>query len=469
MTLLGAGRNETLSELDRRHVIHGFSELGRIARDGAKVMVAGDGVRVVDEFGKSYIEAASGMWCANFGFSDADLAKAASDQLAQLPYYHTLAGKAVAPSALLAEKLAAIAPLEDAHVYFALSGSEANDYIVKLIWFANNARGLPQKKKIITRKNGYHGVTIAATHLTGVEANRTLFDMPMQERFVQVSDMQWFTNAAPGETREAFADRLVRELEEAILREGPDTIAAMLVEPVTAGGGVALPPTDYYQRVAKILKAYDIVLIADEVVTGFGRTGRMFACETFGIAPDAMVIGKGLTGAYQPLGAVLLSGALTNGIAKAADLAGWFGHGATYAGYPVGCAVGLRAIELIEQRELLAHVRAMGDVLMAALKRLERYPVVAEVRGVGLMAAVQFAADRETRRGFDEPGRFAARVQAEAEEAGVIVRKITSGDAIAFAPPLIIKADEIEDAVRRFEIGLQRAIEVFGLSRQATA
>ena len=462
MTTLAQGRNATLADIDRRHVIHGFSDLQRIGAEGAKVMVGADGVRVFDDAGKEYIEAASGMWCANFGFSEAALVDAAAAQMAQLPYYHTLAGKASAPSALLAEKIAALAPFEDAHVYFVLSGSEANDFLVKFIWYFNNACGRPEKKKIITRRNGYHGATIAATHMTGVEANRALFDLPMQDRFIQVSDMQYFTNALPGETVEAFAARLADELEATILREGPETIAAFLVEPITAGGGVALPPADYYERVARILKAHDILLISDEVVTGFGRTGRMFGCETCGMTPDAMVIGKGLTGAYQPLGAVVVNGALMQRIMAGAKQVGWFGHGATYAGYPTGCAVGLRAIELLEERDLIAHVQAVAPVLKAALLRLERYSVVAEVRGVGLMAALQFAADRETRRGFENSGAFAARVQAEAEEAGVIVRKITAGDAVAFAPPLTITQAEIEEAVQRFETGLQCALSAFG-------
>jgi len=452
-----------ISALDRAHYIHGFTDLSEHRAKGGRRIMRGEGVRVFDETGKDYIEGVSGMWCANFGFSEPALAEAARAQFERLPYYHTLTGKTVDVSVRLAATLARLAPVPDARVYFALSGSEANDFAVKLLWYANNALGRPEKKKIITRRNGYHGATIAATCLTGVEKNHRLFDQPM-DRFVKVSDINAFLGAAPGESEAAFAARLADELEQTIQREGPETIAAFMAEPVTGGGGVGLPPADYYARVQEILSRYDIAFIADEVVTGFGRTGRLFGCETFGIRPDIMVLGKGLTAAYQPLAAVVVSGALMQAVFSANDQSGWFGHGATYSGYPVGCAVAERVIELIESRDLIGHVQAMSPILRAHLKRLERHAVVGEVRSAGLMAAVQFVRDRATREPFDPPGRFAALVQRHAEEAGVIVRSLACGDAVAFAPPLVIREHEISDMMQRFETGLERALEDAGVS-----
>jgi 4-aminobutyrate--pyruvate transaminase len=449
---------DSLGRADREHLIHGYTNLSRHRENGATMIVRGQGVRVFDAEGRDYIEAAAGMWCAAFGFDEAALVEAAVDQLRRLPYYHTLAAKSVDVAAELAGRLARIVPIPNARVYFALSGSEANDFLVKFLWYFNNARGRPEKKKVISRVNGYHGATVIATSLTGVERNRRLFDADA-ERFVHVDDMNYFRQHHDGESPADFAARLAAELEAEILRQGPETVMAFMAEPIPASAGVVLPPADYYARVQAILKKYDILFLADEVVNGFGRTGSMFGCQTCGIQPDAMVLGKGLTGAYQPLAAIVVSDEIYRGLERGNDEVGAFAHGATYSGYPAGCAVALKVLELIESRGVIAHVREMGEALELRLQALKAYPVVGEVRRAGLMAAVEFTADRETRRLFAPSGAFAARVQAAAERCGVITRAAPCGDTIAFSPPLSITEAEINEAMDRFEQGLRIAIQ----------
>lgn len=449
---------DSLARADREHMIHGYTNLSRHRAEGATMMVRGEGVRIFDADGRDYIEAAAGMWCAAFGFDEEALVEAACRQLRRLPYYHTLASKSVDVAAELAGKLAEIVPIPNAHVYFALSGSEGNDFLIKFLWYLNNARGRPEKKKLISRVNGYHGATVVATSLTGVERNRRLFDA-QTDRFIHVDDINYFRQHRDGETPAAFAARLADELEAEILRQGPETVMAFMAEPIPASAGVALPPADYYARVQAILKTYDILFLADEVVNGFGRTGAMFGCQTCGIQPDAMVLGKGLTAAYQPLAAIVVSDEIYRGLERGNDAVGGFVHGATYSGYPSGCAVALKVLELIETRGVLAHVDAVGAVLGQRLQALMAYPVVGEVRRAGLMAAVEFTADRASRTAFSPPGSFAAKVQAAAERCGVIARAAPCGDTIAFSPPLSITEAEVHEAMDRFEQGLRIAIQ----------
>jgi 4-aminobutyrate--pyruvate transaminase len=451
-------RYDRLALADREHMVHGYTNLTRHRTSGAKMIVRGDGVRVFDAEGRDYIEAAAGMWCAALGFNDAELVEAATEQLQRLPYYHTLASKSVDVAVELAERLAAISPIPNARVYFALSGSEGNDFLVKFLWYLNNARGRPEKKKVISRINGYHGATVVATSLTGIERNRRLFDAD-SPRFVHVSDINYFRQHRDGETEQTFAARLADELEQEILRQGPDTVMAFMAEPIPASAGVLLPPADYYARVQAVLRKYDVMFLADEVVNGFGRTGEMFGCQTCGVQPDAMVLGKGLTGGYLPLAAIVVSDEIYQGLEQGSDTVGAFVHGATYSGYPAGCAVGLKVLDIIESRGLVARSRELGAVLIERLEALKAYSVVGEVRGAGLMAAVEFTADRATRRGFEPSGSFAARVQAAAERCGVIARAAPAGDTIAFSPPLSITREEILEAVDRFEQGIRIAIQ----------
>jgi 4-aminobutyrate--pyruvate transaminase len=337
-------------------------------------------------------------------------------------------------------------PIPDSHVYLTLSGSEANDFLIKFLWYYNNAIGRPMKKKVISRINGYHGATIIASSLTGLERNHTGFDVPLPG-FLHTWDPHYTRHRLNGESEAGFVERILRDLEQMIIEEGPDTIMAFMAEPVTAGGGVVIPPREYYAKLQALLAKYDILFLADEIVTGFGRTGNMFGCETFAIRPAAMTMGKALSAAYQPIAAIALRGDIYEAIAEASERWGSFGHGNTHSGTPVGAAVALRTLELMEERKILAHVQGVSSTFLRRLKRLEENPLVAETRGVGLIAAIQLRAANTD----------AAALKVFAEEVGVIVRAVPGGNSVALSPPLIITERELDDLFDRLDSALQRA------------
>lgn len=435
---------------DVRHLLHGYVDLSTHRARGPSVITGGKGVFVHDENGTPYLEGAAGMWCTAFGFGEEALIEAAAEQMRKLPYYHTVAYKSVNPAIDLAEKLAGLVPIENARIYFALSGSEANDFLMKFIWYFNNAMGRPAKKKIIARRNGYHGATVGAASLTGIALNHLAFDLPIPN-VLHVSDPNHYRGARPGEIAEDFATRLAEELEETILREGPDTVAAFIAEPVTGAGGVIVPPPTYYAKIQAILDRYDILFLADEVITGFLRTGNMWGCETVGIRPDTMTLAKGLTSAYQPLAAIVLPERIYQGLEKGSDGIGFFAHGTTYSGHPVGCAVALKVLELIEERDLHAHVRRVSRRFEQRITAFRDHPLVGEVRVAGLMGAVELVADKRSRRLFEPVGSVAKMVKDRAEEAyKLICRNVPCGDSCAFSPPLIISEEEVDDMFERF-------------------
>lgn len=437
----------TLAQDDVAHLIHGYTNLASHRRTGPRIMTRGRGVFIYDEQGREYLEAAAGMWCASFGFNEPELVEAAIRQLRELPYYHTLTSQSVVPAIELARKLSAIVPIRDAHIYLALSGSEANDFLIKFLWYYNNAIGRPRKKKVIARVNGYHGATVVSSSLTGIAKNHVAFDLPLPG-FLHTHDPHYSRHRLTGESEAQFVDRILGDLERLILAEGPDTIMAFMAEPCAAGGGVIVPPEGYFEKLQALLERYDILLLADEIVTGFGRTGNMFGSETFGMRPAAMTMGKGLTGSYQPVAAIALRGDIYEVLEQASERTGSFAHGATYAGYPVGAAVGVRALELMEERDIVGHVRRVAPRFLERLKRLERHPCVLETRGVGLMGAFQL------REGPGIPD--AATFKLMAEDAGVIVRAVPVGASLALSPPLVITAAEIDEMFDRVERALAR-------------
>lgn len=437
----------SLEAADKAAFMHGYTNLARHAEVGPHVIARGEGIRIYDTAGREFIEAAAGMWCASFGFGEAALVEAATRQLRELPYYHTLASQSVPPAIELCRRLQALVPIERAHVYLALSGSEANDFLIKFLWYYNNARGRPRKKKVIARVNGYHGATVVASSLTGIARNHAAFDLPLPG-FLHTHDPHYTRFRRLGEAEDAFVDRILGDLEELIRREGPDTIMAFMAEPVAAGGGVVVPPATYFPKLQALLERHDILLLADEIVTGFGRTGSMFGSETFGLRPAAITMGKGMTGAYQPVAAVALRGDIYEVIARQSGELGSFAHGTTYAGYPVGAAVAVRALELMEERDLVGHVRRVAPVFLERLRRLERHPWVLETRGIGLLGAFQL------REGPGIPD--AARFKALAEECGVIVRAVPVGASLALSPPLVITEAEIHQMFDRVEAAFRR-------------
>ncbi|CDM25054.1 Adenosylmethionine-8-amino-7-oxononanoate aminotransferase [Castellaniella defragrans 65Phen] len=446
--------NETLARNDVAYQFHSYTNAPRLREEGPCIMARGNGIHVYDTEGKEYIEGMSGLWSVAVGFSEPRLAEAARRQMECLPFYHTFSQKSNVPSIELAEKLIGLTGGRMAQAFFTNSGSEANDTIVKMVWYYNNALGRPAKKKIIARKRGYHGVTVASASLTGLEGNHRSFDLPLpQIRHARCP--HWYREGLPGETETAFADRLAAELEALILEEGPDTVAAFIGEPVMGAGGVVVPPATYWPKMQAVCRKYDVLVIADEVITGFGRTGKMFASELYGIEPDFMTLSKQLTSSYLPLAAVLMNERVASVLARHSGELGTFGHGYTASGHPVAAAVALENIRVIEERGLVANAAAAGAVLQRRLRELADHPLVGEVRGVGLIAAVELVADKAARTPFDPLGKAGAQVVRRAQDNGLILRGIQ--DSLAFCPPLIITEPQVETLADRFAQSLEEA------------
>ncbi len=442
------------ADSDIAHLFHPYTNLARHPETGPLVITHGQGVRVFDETGKDYIEGLAGLWCTALGWGEERLVEAAARQMRQLPFYHLFSSRTHQPAVHLAEALAGMVPIADAKILFACSGSESNDTAIKLIWYRNNARGLPNKKKIIARERAYHGVTVATASLTGLVNNQRSFDVPI-DRILHTGCPHYWRYGESGESEEQFASRRADELEKLILAEGPDTVAAFFAEPVMGAGGVIVPPATYFAKVQAVLKKYDVVLVADEVITGFGRTGQMFGCDTFGVRPDMMSVAKGLSSGYLPLSALIVSGEMFADIAQEAGRIGVFGHGFTYGGHPVSAAVALETLAIYAERDILGHVGRVGPVLQRGLAELQQHPLVGEARGIGLIGALELVADKDNRTAFDPKLAVGPRVVAKAQAHGVILRAM--GDAVAFAPPLIISADDIQDMLGRFRRALDEA------------
>ena len=427
---------------------HSFTNLATHPEVGPLVITKGDGVFVEDDRGNRYLEAVSALWCASLGFSNERLAKAGSEALRGLPYYHTFTGRSNPAVIALANKLLSIAPVPMSKVFFANSGSEANDSAVKLIWYYHNAIGKPEKKKIIARRNAYHGVTVASASLSGLVTNHRDFDLPIHN-ILHTDCPHYFRYAEPGESEEDFATRLADNLEKLILEEGPETVAAFFAEPVMGAGGVIVPPATYFEKVQKVLAKYDVLLVADEVVCGYGRTGEMFGSTTFGMKPDILTTAKGLSSGYAPISAVMVNEKVYAPIARNSGTIGTFGHGFTYSGHPVSCAIALETLKIYEEDNVVGHVQSLMPQFWKALRSYEGRKYVGEVRGAGLVGAIELYADPENRTSFDPAVKAGARLVEIGLTQGLIVRAL--GDTIVFCPPLIITAEELDDLFARFE------------------
>lgn len=441
---------------DVEYLLHPVTNARRHEQTGPMVIDRGDGIHVYDDEGKEYIEAMAGLWSVGVGFGEARLAEAAYRQMLKLPYYHSFSHKSNEPAVDLAEKLVQLSPDRLRRVFFTNSGSEANDTVVKLVWYWNNARGKPGKKTFLARQNAYHGITMASGSLTGLSVNHRDFDLPILPVRHLTCPHHW-RFAHEGESEAAFVDRLAEELERTIAQEGADTIAAFIGEPLMGAGGVLPPPAGYWQRVQEICRRHDILIVADEVINGFGRLGTMFASDHYGIDPDIMVVSKQITSSYAPLAAVLFSDEIYQGVADNTAKIGTFGHGFTTSGHPVSCAVAIENLRIIEEKGLVGNAARSGAVLQEELSRFRDHPIVGEVRGAGLIAAVELVADKASKRRFDPVGRAGAQLFAAGHEHGVIVRAI--GDQIAFCPPMIITPDEVREMVRRFGSALSDTYE----------
>jgi 4-aminobutyrate--pyruvate transaminase len=440
------------AEADAKFHFHPYTQPRDLEKNGALVVVGGRGVHVTDEHGKEYIEGMAGLWCAALGFSEQRLVDAAHRQMQKLPYYHTFSGKVSGPVTELVEVMMRWSPVPMARILFANSGSESNDTAVKLVRYYHNALGRPQKKKIIARNKGYHGVTLAAASLSGIPTMHKHFDLPMPET-IRVSCPHPYQFSQPGETADAFAERLARELEDTILREGPETVGAFIAEPVQGAGGVIIPPPRYFDLIQPILRKYDILLIADEVVSGFGRLGKAFGSEVYGLKPDFITVAKMLTSAYVPMSALYISDRVYQAVADASAEVGVFGHGYTYGGHPVACAVALEALKIYEEQDIIGHVNRVSPRLHAGLQKFIGHPHIGDVRGMGLIAAVELAADPARRTPFPPERGVGAYLVRRAQEHGLILRAM-AGDIVAFSPPLIITEAEIDELLARFERAL---------------
>ena len=431
---------------DIKSVLHPYTNLRVHREKGPMVITRGRGINVYDDQGKEYIEGLAGLWCVSLGFSEDRLVEAAREQMATLPYYHSFAHKSHAPLIELSERVLAMLPVPMSKVFFNNSGSEANDTAVKLIWYYNNALGRPQKKKIIARIKGYHGVTVASASLTGLPNNHRDFDLPIAN-ILHTACPHHYRFAKPGETEEDFATRLAAELEELIVREGPDTVAAFFAEPVMGAGGVIVPPRTYFAKIQEVLKKYDMLLVADEVICGFGRLGTMFGMETFDMKPDIVTMAKQISSGYQPISATAISEQIYQALLAQSDKIGIFAHGYTYSGHPVPAAVAVETLKIYEERATLENVKRVAPRFQERLRALGDHPLVGEARGMGLVGAVELVQDKASRKSFEAAAGVAPLLAQKAQEGGLIVRAI--GDGVAVCPPLIITEDEIDQLFDR--------------------
>jgi 4-aminobutyrate--pyruvate transaminase len=445
-----------LAVRDIETLIHPYTNLDQFRQTGPLVLERGQGVHVYDTEGKSYIEGLSGLWCTALGYGNEELVETAAAQMRKLSFAHLFGAKSHDPAIELAERLKEIAPVPISKVFFCNSGSEANDTQVKLVWYMNNALGRPRKKKVISRIKAYHGITIASASLTGLPNNQMDFDLPIAN-ILHTSCPHYYRFAHDGESEAEFSAQLARELEELIIAQDPDTVAAFIAEPVMGAGGVIVPPAGYFPAIAAVCAKYDLYLICDEVITGFGRLGKMFGCDVVDYTPHAISIAKALSSAYVPIAGVMLPEIMYEAMLIESRKIGTFGHGFTYSGHPVAAAVALKTLEIIKRDRIVEAVAAKVPQFLARLHALGEHPLVGEARGLGLIGAVELVADKRSKRGFDPKLGVTARCAQFAQEVGLIVRPLA--DSVAICPPLVITPAEIDVLFDRLATALNRTLD----------
>ena len=446
----------SLHASDIAHSMHPYTNMRLHEDQGPMVIARGAGIHVYDSEGKEYIEGLAGLWSVAVGFSEPRLRAAAMAQMDALPYYHSFAHKANEPSIRLAEKLAEMTPEGFNRVFFVNSGSEANDTMVKMVWYLNNALGRPQKKKFLARKKGYHGITVASGSLTGLVGNHRDFDLPAIP-VTHLTCPHFWREGLPGETEAAFTARLLRELEDTIAAEGAETIAAFIGEPCMGAGGVITPPEGYWPGVEAICRKNDILLVSDEVINGFGRLGTPWGCQRYGFTPDIMVSSKQLTSSYMPLAAVIVQDHVYDAIADHTARLGGFGHGYTATGHPVACAVGLENLRIIEERDLMGNAARLAPLFQERLRSFADHPLVGEARGTGLIGGLELVADKASKTSFAPAGSMALRVMRAAQAGGLICRNIY--ETVALCPPLIVTEADIETIFARLGQALDQTAD----------
>jgi 4-aminobutyrate--pyruvate transaminase len=437
-------------------MVLGFSDLARLVRERPLVLAKGSGVLVYDEHGRDYIETVSSFYCASLGFSDEELIEAANAQMRALPMYPSAAHRTVPVVMELADRLAALAPIRNAKVAFATTGSEANDHLIKFMWYGNGFAGQPQRRKLISRWGSYHGGTIATSALGGSSDLHTSFAVPTNEH-LHVSHPNWPGGAEPGESEDAYSDRLAAELDRAIENADPETIGAFIAEPMSVSAGMLPPPAGYFAKIKSVLDRYGIQLFVDEVVTGFGRTGAMWGSETVGAQPDCITCSKAMSGAYAPISAIVMSEEFYARLAKGSDEKGWFAHAGTYHAHPVAAAVALKVLDIFETRDILGHVRSILPAWQRHLQGLRDHPIVSTTRHFGLAAGIELAqGQQQAVQGSLKVAGLAKQVYEAGLAEGVIVRPLAT--CLVMAPPLIITEAEIAELFARLRRALDRAL-----------
>ncbi|MFT5510281.1 MAG: 4-aminobutyrate--pyruvate transaminase [Hyphomicrobiaceae bacterium] len=435
---------------DIASVMHGMTNLAKHEEIGPIILDEGRGIYVKDIEGNEYIEGMAGLWCTSLGFSNERLIDAAVAQMRKLPTYHTFFHRSNMPAIELAERLLKLTPVPMSKVWFANSGSEANDHMIKFVWYYNNALGRPEKKKIIGRKQGYHGIAISSGSLTGLPLMHKDFDLPIPN-ILHTESAHYYREGLEGESEEDFSTRRAADLEQLILDEGPETVAAFVAEPVMGAGGALIPPRTYFAKIQAVLKKYDILMVADEVITGFFRTGNTFACETYGIEPDIMCIAKQLSSAYLPISAVILNEKVFGPIQEQSGKNGALGTGFTYSGHPVSAAVALETLKIYEETDIGSHVRKVSVLAAERLAALGEHPIVGDASGVGLIGSVELVKDKATKENL--PASIVGWGSDACTRRGVMLRAC-AGTRIAYCPPLIITESELEQLFDRWELAL---------------
>ncbi|GEP10463.1 aminotransferase [Methylobacterium gnaphalii] len=439
---------------DVETLIHPYTNLATFRETGPLVLERGHGVWVYDTDGRPYLEGMAGLWCTALGYSNEELVEAATEQMSRLPFTHLFSGRSHDPAIELAETLKELMPVPTSKIFFTSSGSEANDTQVKLIWYMNNALGRPRKKKILSHRKGYHGVTVATASLTGLPANHADWDLPIPG-FLHAACPHHYRGAEPGESEEAFSQRLADALEAQIVAEDPDTVAAFFAEPVMGAGGAIVPPAGYFEAIQAVLDRYDIRLIADEIICGFGRTGNWFGSQSLGMRPDTISFAKAVTSGYLPLGGISVDEPLYRAMLDESAKLGGFGHGTTYSGHPVACAVANKTLEIYRRDRVIERAAEKAPHFQSRLTALAEHPLIGEARGIGLIGGIEIVADKVSKRQYDPKAGVAARCVAFCQAEGLIVRFL-AGDRIAVCPPLVIEPDEIDTLFERLTRALDR-------------
>jgi 4-aminobutyrate---pyruvate transaminase len=433
---------------DIASLVHPQTNLVQHLEQGPMVIDRGQGIYIWDDSGQQFLDAAAGLWCASLGYANERLAKVAYEQMRKLGYYHIYRGTSNEPGVDLAEKLLSIAPVKMSKVLFQCSGSEANDTAIKLVWYYHSAIGKPGKRKIIGRHMGYHGSTTAAISASGKPDMHAEFGLPLPD-FRHTEFPHYYRRHTDGESEEQFATRMADALEALIIAEGPETVGGFIAEPVMGAGGGIIPPRTYWEKIQAVLRKYDVLFIADEVICGFGRTGNMWGSVTYDLKPDMISCAKALSAAMQPISALMVNDRVFDAMLDESRKVGNFAHGSTYAGHPVAAAVALETLRIYDEMDMVPHVQRVGAYLQHVLGRFVDHPIVGDVRGVGLVSGLEMMADKAMRTPFDPARKAGAVADGHARANGLIVRAV--GDRIAFSPPLIITEAEVDELAVRLQ------------------